>query len=49
MRIENYKQYPLFAAICELNEKLSEENIEPITLNVVGGFALMVHNIRKKE
>ena len=36
----------MFAALIELNEKLKEEGIKNIELNVVGGFALMAAGLR---
>ena len=43
---ESHKNDPLFHALKELDKKMVEHNCAPITLNVVGGFALMVHEDR---
>lgn len=44
--INEYKDAPLFAGIIELNERLQEKHITGIELNVIGGFAMMVHGYR---
>jgi hypothetical protein len=33
-------------ALMELNKQMKEKNMPPVTLNVIGGFALMLHDIR---
>lgn len=47
--INDYKDAPLFGALIELNERLKEEGISGIQLNVVGGFAMMTHDLRSKD
>ncbi|MBP3278306.1 MAG: hypothetical protein J6M44_05055 [Butyrivibrio sp.] len=47
--INDYKDAPLFGALIELNERLKEEGISGIELNVVGGFAMMTHDLRSKD
>lgn len=47
--INDYKQAPMFAALIELNERLKEEGISGIELNVVGGFAMMSHGLRESD
>ena len=49
MNIYDYKDSPLFKSMIELNEALIKADTEPITLNVVGGFALMIHDMRNKS
>ncbi len=49
MDIYDYKDSPLFKSMIELNEALIKADTEPITLNVVGGFALMIHDMRNKS
>ena len=49
MDIYEYKDSPLFKSVIELNDALIKEDAEPITLNIVGGFALMVNDIRNKN
>ena len=47
--IREYQQYPIFGAMIELNDALVKRNAGPITLNAVGGFALMVTGTRDKN
>ena len=49
LNIYDYKDAPLFAAIIELNDRLKEEGISGIELNVVGGFAMMTYDLRNKD
>lgn len=49
MNIYDYEQYPIYKSLIELNEELKKVDIEPITLNVIGGFAMMVNNARSKD
>lgn len=49
MNIYDYKDSPLFKSMIELNEALIKADTDPITLNVVGGFALMIHDMRNKS
>lgn len=49
MNIEEYANYPLFNGIKILNDKMIKEDLPKIELNVIGGFALMFHNLRSKE
>lgn len=46
LNIEDFKNYPLFRAVIELNDKMKEMDLEKIELNVVGGFALMIKGYR---
>lgn len=46
LNIDDYTDYPLYKGIKELNRLMEENNITPLELNVVGGFALMVHGLR---
>lgn len=43
---ESHKKDPLFYALKELNKAMIKHDCPPITLNVVGGFALMIHEDR---
>lgn len=43
---EQHKNDPIFHALIELDKALIENDMPPITLNVVGGFALMLHEDR---
>ncbi|MBO4847277.1 MAG: hypothetical protein J5525_13410 [Lachnospiraceae bacterium] len=49
LNIHDYKDAPLFKSIIELNQAMIDADKDPITLNVVGGFALMIHDIRNKN
>lgn len=44
--IKAYDKYPLFHAIELLNQRMQEEDLAPIELNVCGGFAMMCHGLR---
>lgn len=46
IRFEEHKNDPIFYALLKLDDAMSEHNCAPITLNVVGGFALMIHEDR---
>lgn len=46
INFEQHKNDPIFKALGELNNELKDKNMPPITLNVVGGFALMIHEDR---
>ena len=48
MQLSGYQeQIMLCRALKELDEELAKHNIAPFTLNVVGGFALLLQEIRK--
>ncbi|MCR5670144.1 MAG: hypothetical protein K6G10_03995 [Butyrivibrio sp.] len=49
LNIYDYKDAPLFGALIELNDRLINEDIWGIELNVVGGFAMMTHGLRDKD
>lgn len=49
MDINDFAKYPLYKSIIELNEEMERRNIPPIELNVVGGFALMIHKMRNRN
>ena len=44
--IEKFKTSPMGKALVELSEEMGDEHIPPITINAVGGFALMLHGKR---
>lgn len=44
---DNYCNTPIFKALQEINEYYEKNNFPEITLNVIGGFALIVRNIRE--
>lgn len=44
-----YKNYEMYKALKQLDEELFEENVKPFRLNAVGGFALMMREIREKN
>lgn len=37
---------PMYEALASLAEKMNKENMPPVELNVIGGFALMLHGVR---
>lgn len=37
---------PMYEALKDLAEKMNEKNMPPVELNVIGGFALMLHGMR---
>lgn len=41
-----FMKSPMGQAITELNQEMAQRNLPPISLNVVGGFALMLHGVR---
>lgn len=47
LNIDRLKEGLLMKAIEELNTELVKRDIQPITLNVIGGFALMIQEVRK--
>ncbi len=46
---DSHKNDPIFHALYELDDAMVKENCKPITLNVVGGFALMLHEDRRPD
>lgn len=40
---------PMYEALVSLAEKMNEKNMPPVELNVIGGFALMLHGIRPAD
>lgn len=40
------KGTPMYEALNDLAEKMNKENVPPVELNVIGGFALMLHGVR---
>ncbi len=49
LNINEYKDYPLYKSLIELNSAMEKENIPPIELSVVGGFAMMVKGYRDND
>ena len=49
LNIDDYQDAPLFKALKELNEKLMQADTPPISLKVVGGFAMMCNETRDKS
>lgn len=48
--MEKFKQLTLYNAIKDLNALIDkDDSIPPFTLNVCGGFALLLHNVRKED
>lgn len=40
---------PMYEALADLANKMNEQNMPPIELNVIGGFALMLHGMRPAD
>lgn len=40
---------PMYEALADLAEKMNKENMPPVELNVIGGFALMLHGVRPAD
>lgn len=40
---------PMYEALVDLADKMNKKHIPPVELNVIGGFALMLHGIRPPE
>lgn len=49
MNIYDFTNSKMFDAIIELNRRMIEQDLPKRQLNVVGGFALMIHQIRDTE
>ena len=47
--IDEYTNFPLFNALKDLNDEMINANMPKVEINVVGGFALMLHNLRDKD
>lgn len=48
LNIEEFKNGSMYQALLELDETMASKNMPKCELNVVGGFALMTHKIRKE-
>ena len=46
INIEQFKTTPMGQAVTELGTRLQKENMPPVSLNIIGGFALMMREIR---
>lgn len=46
---EQFSKTPMGKAVIELSEEMSKRNMPPVTINVVGGFALMMNDIRDPD
>lgn len=40
---------PMYEALKDLAEKMNKKNMRPVELNVIGGFALMLHGVRPAD
>ena len=45
-QIENYKKSVMYEGLLRLNDFLIKNNLPKISLNTVGGFAMIAHNLR---
>lgn len=46
---EQMEGTPMYEALVDLAEKMNKENMPPVELNVIGGFALMLHGVRPAD
>lgn len=46
---EQLRGTPMYEALVDLAEKMNRKNIPPVELNVIGGFALMLHGVRPAD
>ena len=47
-RPENFQDTPMGMALEDLARRMDEEGMPPVTINAVGGFALLLHGVRPK-
>ena len=47
LSFDEFKNEPMGKALVQLSLEMSKNNIEPIEFDVIGGFALMLHKVRK--
>jgi hypothetical protein len=46
INIDQFKTTPMGQAVTELSTRLRDEHMPPVSLNIIGGFALMMREIR---
>lgn len=49
MAIENIEDIAIVKALRQLDEEMTKRKLPPLELNVVGGFALMLHKVRENK
>lgn len=49
VRRKDLEGTPMYEALADLAEKMDKENMPPVELNVIGGFALMLHGVRPAD
>ena len=47
--INEFKETPMGKALVELSSELKKHNIPPVSINVIGGFALMLNGVRESD
>lgn len=47
-RPENFQDTPMGRALEDLAKRMDEEDLPPVTINAVGGFALLLHGVRSR-
>ena len=46
---EDFKSTPMGSALEDLAQRMRDEDLPPVSFNVVGGFALMLHGVRPMD
>lgn len=49
VKIAQLQGTPMYEALVDLAQKMNKENMPPVELNVIGGFALMLHGVRPAD
>lgn len=49
VEIAQLRGTPMYEALVDLAQKMNKENMPPVELNVIGGFALMLHGVRPAD
>lgn len=49
LNIEDYRKYPMYEALYQLDKALDSRGIHEVELNVCGGFAMMTRGLRSAE
>lgn len=49
LKLETFEETPMGKALTELATELEKQNMPPVELNVIGGFALMLRGIRDPD
>lgn len=49
MTQKQLSETPMGKAIIELSQEMQKQNMPPVSINVIGGFALMMHDVRSSD